>query len=53
MDKQLENTSLEQGIKETQTSPVVINKDQPYIPIEEMFNTPEYDQYGSCRSTKN
>ena len=45
MDKQLENTSLEQGIKETQTSPVVINKDQPYIPIEEMFNTPEYDQY--------
>ena len=45
MDKQLENTSLEQSIKKTQTSPVVIDKAQPYIPIEEMFNTPEYDQY--------
>ena len=45
MDKQLENTSLEQSIRKTQTSPVVIDKAQPYIPIEEMFNTPEYDQY--------
>ena len=45
MDKQLENTSLEQSIQKTQTSPVVIDKDQPYISIEEMFNTPEYDEY--------
>jgi hypothetical protein len=45
MEEQLENTSLDQTIKDNQTSAVVINKDLPYMPIEEMFNTPEYDAY--------
>jgi len=45
MDNQLENNSLDQTIKDNQVTSSVINKALPYIPVEEMFNTPEYDAY--------
>ena len=45
MDNQLENNSLDQTIKDNQVTSGVINKQLPYIPVEEMFNTPEYDAY--------
>jgi len=45
MDNQLENNSLDQTIKDNQVTSGVINKDLPFIPVEEMFNTPEYDAY--------
>ena len=45
MDNQLENNSLDQTIKDNQVTSGVINKELPYIPVEEMFNTPEYDAY--------
>jgi len=45
MNEQSENTVLNQQISRNQSEPVVIAKDLPFIPIEEMFNTPEYDAY--------
>ena len=38
MDNQLENNSLDQTIKDNQVTSGVINKQLPYIPVEEMFN---------------
>ena len=45
MDNQLQDNSLDQTIKDSQVTSSVINKDLPFIPIEEMFSTPEYDAY--------
>ena len=45
MEEQLKNTSLGEVIEQNQTPPVVIDKEVPYVPIEEVFNTPEYDAY--------
>ena len=45
MEEQAQNTSLDQTIKNSEVPTAVIAKDLPYIPIEEMFNTPEYDAY--------
>ena len=45
MDNQLENTSLAEGIKSKEAAPVIIDKEIPYVPIEELFNTSEYDAY--------
>jgi alkylated DNA repair dioxygenase AlkB len=45
MDNQLENTGLNETIVENQVADVVIQKDLPYISVQEMFNTPEYDAY--------
>jgi len=41
MEEQLKNTSLGEVIEQNQTPPVVIDKEVPYVPIEEVFNTPE------------
>jgi len=45
MDNQSQDNSLDQTIKDSQVTSGVINKDLPFIPIEEMFSTPEYDAY--------
>ena len=45
MDNQLENTSLAEGIESNEAAPVIIDKEIPYVPIEELFNTSEYDAY--------
>ena len=45
MDNQLENTGLNETIVENQVADVVIQKDLPYMSVQEMFNTPEYDAY--------
>ena len=45
MEEQLQNTSLNQISKNNEVPNAEITKDLPYIPIEEMFNTPEYDTY--------
>jgi len=45
MDNQSQDNSLDQTIKDSQVTSSVINKDLPFIPIEEMFSTPEYDAY--------
>ena len=41
----MQNTSLNQTSKNSEVPNQRIAKDLPYIPIEEMFNTPEYDTY--------
>ena len=45
MDNQLENSSLDQTIKDSQVTGSVINKDLPFIPVEDMFDMSEYDSY--------
>ena len=45
MEEVTNNTSLEQTIKSQEVPLAEIPKDRPYIPIEEMFNTPEYDEW--------
>ena len=45
MDEQLQSTISNEIIKDNETPVRVIEKDLPYMPIEEMFNTPEYDTY--------
>ena len=45
MEDQLNNSSLDQAIEVTQDSSSVIPTDKSYVPVEELFNTPEYDEY--------
>ena len=45
MEDQLDNTTLDNAIAQNETSASVINKEQAFVPVEEMFNTPEYDEY--------
>ena len=45
MEDQLDNTTLDNAIAQNETSSSVIDKEQSFIPVEEMFDTPEYDEY--------
>ena len=45
MENQLDKTTLDQAITDTQSSAPAINTDKTYVPVEELFNTPEYDAY--------
>ena len=45
MEDQLDNTTLDNAIAQNETSASVIDKEQSFTPVEEMFDTPEYDEY--------
>ena len=45
MEDQLDNNILDQAIEVTQDSSSVIPTNKSYVPVEELFNTPEYDEY--------
>ena len=45
MENQLDNSNLDQAIKVAEGSPSVIDMTESYVPVEELFNTPEYDEY--------
>ena len=45
MEEVQNNTGLAETIKSQEVPLQEIPKDRPYIPIEEMFNTPEYDEW--------
>ena len=45
MDNQLDNSSLNQAIEVTKDSSSVVPSNQSYAPVEELFNTAEYDAY--------
>ena len=45
MEDQLDNTTLDNAISQNETLASVIDKEQSFIPVEEMFDTPEYDEY--------
>ena len=45
MEDQLDNTNLDNAIAQNETSASVIDKQQSFTPVEEMFDTPEYDEY--------
>ena len=46
MENNSENTSLDKTIKDSEVTPnFTIDKSLPYIPVEEIYSTPEYDAY--------
>ena len=46
MENNSENTSLDKTIKDSEVTPnLTIDKSLPYIPVEEIYSTPEYDAY--------
>ena len=40
MEDQLDNTTLDNAISQNETLASVIDKEQSFIPVEEMFDTP-------------